>query len=473
MSEQINIAYHEVDFLLPIHRFDIRFSYVTKKGLPFIREFVLRLVHISPMQLGDIATFFGLSDIEVEEAVGDLVDKGDLQFTGGGQVELTSKSRGYFIGLGSTPLVSSLLESGGQFAFELAGFNCVGRKRTNDKWMSGLNLEVPNEIVANSERMVKRKFQENFHKIQEQGFWEHKSLDAEPGRPSIYTMESVRKLGQEPLRLTSLFSIDPEGVPVEREDFDILGDSSAVQELVTDAIVSAQKPMNFKQVGEAMAAFGDHKTRTLFNNHSIDIVKLMLDRQSSALEDGQLVPFVGPLYSKDNWQLINNYFERHLAALKGRKDHLADLIWLAPSDGFWGQSLRVASCFSELVDGSVSKGKNSERFYESKLYLPVLDSRDRRTIGRWKQMFSGHLSNAYGLVEGFMDGNVEILLLSGAAVVVCYHISNPERLPVSLPVGYISTDSDVVKVVEILVNKYIRDVVSFGNPRDLGPLSNL
>ena len=33
MSEQINIAYHEVDFLLPIHRFDIRFSYVTKKGL--------------------------------------------------------------------------------------------------------------------------------------------------------------------------------------------------------------------------------------------------------------------------------------------------------------------------------------------------------------------------------------------------------------------------------------------------------
>ena len=473
MSEQINIAYHEVDFLLPIHRFDIRFSYVTKKGLPFIREFVLRLVHISPMKLSDIATFFGFSDIEVEEAVGDLVDKGDLQFTEGGQVELTSKSRGYFIGLGSTPLVSSLLESGGQFAFELAGFNCVGRKRTNDKWMSGLNLEVPNEIVANSERMVKRKFQENFHKIQEQGFWEHKSLDDEPGRPSIYTMESVRKLGQEPLRLTSLFSIDPEGVPVEREDFDILGDSSAVQELVTDAIVSAQKPMNFKQVGEAMAAFGDHKTRTLFNNHSIDIVKLMLDRQSSALEDGQWVPFVGPLYSKDNWQLINNYFEKHLAAVKKRKDHIADLIWLAPSDGFWGQSLRVASCFSELVDGSVSKGKNSERFYEPKLYLPVLDSRDRRTIGRWKQMLPGHLSNVYGLVEGFMDGNVEVLLLSGEAVVVCYHISKPDSLPVSLPVGYISTDKKVVEVVEALVQDYVGGIISFDNPRDIGPLSKL
>lgn len=57
MSEELNIAYHEVDFLLPVHRFDIRFSYVTKKGLPFTREFVLRLIHISPMLPSDLATF--------------------------------------------------------------------------------------------------------------------------------------------------------------------------------------------------------------------------------------------------------------------------------------------------------------------------------------------------------------------------------------------------------------------------------
>ena len=54
MSEELNIAYHEVDFLLPVHRFDIRFSYVTKKGLPFTREFVLRLIHISPMLPSDL-----------------------------------------------------------------------------------------------------------------------------------------------------------------------------------------------------------------------------------------------------------------------------------------------------------------------------------------------------------------------------------------------------------------------------------
>ncbi len=214
MNKQVNIAYHEVDFLLPAHRFDIRFSYVTKKGLPFVREFVLRLVHISPMKPVDIATYFGLSRREVDEAITDLVEKGDLEFSEKGQIELTPKSRGYFVSLGSTPLVSSLMESGGVFAFELASFNCVGRKLTYEKRAPGLWLDVPTETVASSERIAKKKFQEKFHKIQEQGFWEHKSYEDDSGRPSIYTMESVRKLGQEPLRLTSYLSIDPEGFPV-------------------------------------------------------------------------------------------------------------------------------------------------------------------------------------------------------------------------------------------------------------------
>jgi len=80
MSQEMNVAYHEVDFLLPVHRFNIRFSYVTKKGLPFVREFVLRLVHVSPMMPADIANYFGLAKREADEAISDLVDKGDLQF---------------------------------------------------------------------------------------------------------------------------------------------------------------------------------------------------------------------------------------------------------------------------------------------------------------------------------------------------------------------------------------------------------
>jgi|JTFO01.1.fsa_nt_gb hypothetical protein len=473
MNEKLNIAYHEVDLLLPAHRFDIRFSYVTKKGLPFIREFALRLVHISPMKPANLALYFGLSRREVDEVIVDLVEKGDLEFSESGHIDLTPKSRGYFVGLGSTPLVSALVESGGAFAFELASFNCLGRKRTYEKRVAGLWLDVPNETIANSERLAKKKFQEKFHKIQEQGFWEHKSVDTEAGRPSIYTMESIRKLGQEPLRLTCKLSIDPEGVPVERDDFEALDDSSVVQELVTDALASAQKPENFREVAKAMVALEDQETRILFNDRSVDIVQLLAAQQSGKLNDGAWIPFLGPLYSQANWELITEYIELQIASIKNVKGRVEELLWIAPSDGFWGKSLRTAACFSNLVDWSNTKGKKSIKLFDPKLYLPVQDSTDRRAIGRWRQEFSNHDKEVYGLVEGFLDGNVEVLLIPDYMAVVCYHVSRPESLPVSLPVGYVTTDKLRVGVVAKLVKDYVDGMVSFEKPRDLGPMANI
>ena len=473
MNKKVNIAYHEVDFLLPAHRFDIRFSYVTKKGLPFVREFVLRLVHISPMKPVDIATYFGLSRREVDAAITDLVEKGDLEFSEKGQIELTPKSRGYFVSLGATPLVSSLMESGGVFAFELASFNCVGRKRTYEKRTPGLWLHVPNETVANSERIAKKKFQEKFHKIQEQGLWEHKSYEDDSGRPSIYIMESVRKLGQEPLRLTSYLSIDPEGVPVERADFEALEDSSVVQELITDALASARKTVNFKQVAQAMEALEDQKTRTLFNDHSVDIAKLLAAQQSGKINDGEWIPFLGPLYSKANWDLISEYLDMPLSAIKKAKGEPPDLLWIAPSDGFWGQSVRTSACFSELVDRSASKGKKPTKLCNPKLYLPVQDASDRRAIGRWKQEFSYYEKEVHGLVEGFLDGNVEVLILPGYLAVVCYHISWPDRLPASFPIGFITTDRSRVSLVDKLVKECVGGMIAFETPRDLGEIKKI
>jgi hypothetical protein len=473
MSHEMNSVYHEVEFLLPVHRFNIRFSYVTKKGLPFIREFVLRLIHVSPMMPVDIASYFGLAKREADEAISDLVDKGDLQFLDSGQIDLTSKSSGYFVGLGSIPHVSTLMESGGAFAFELASFNCVGRNRTNENWVPGLRLEVPNETIANSERMAKRKFQQNFYKIQEQGFWEHKSDENEPGRPSIYTMESVRKLGQEPLRLISKFAVDAEGMQVERADFDVLEDSSTVQELVTDAIASAQKPTNFEEIARAMDILEDRETRSLFNDNSIDVSRLMLDQQAGPLNGSSWVPFLGPVYSKDNWALIDRHMEEKRSLLEKNNDSPPDLLWLAPSDGFWGQSSRTSACLDELIDQAVTKGKKAVRRYTPKLLVPLQDARDRQGINRWKQQFPNQKSHVSGLVEGFMDGNVEVLLLSDHLAVVSYHISKPESFPVTLPVGYITADKQKVKLITALVTEYVGGVVSFDNPRNLGKIAEL
>lgn len=165
MTEEIRLNYHEVDFIVPAQRFNFRFSYVTKQGLSFIREFVLRLVQLAPMKPSQIATYLGLNKLEVNEAIGDLMDKGDLVFNEQGLVQLTQQSAGYFEGIGKLPKTNSIQETGAALSFELCGFNCIGNKRSSGGWHAGIKLSVDNKKTFRNRRVSKVKLSKEFLSI--------------------------------------------------------------------------------------------------------------------------------------------------------------------------------------------------------------------------------------------------------------------------------------------------------------------
>lgn len=464
--------YHEIDFIVPVHRFNIRFSYVTKKGLPFIREFFLRLLHISPMLPSQLGIYFDFSKLELDEAISDLMEKGDLQFSESGQAMLTPQSSAYFVKLGDSPQLSAVLETGATLAFELSSFNCIGQDRTKDRWRPGIALKVSNESVAMSEHLAKKHFQSQFYEILDKGYLRH-LREEDSHRPNIYTINSVSKRGNEPLRLTNYFSIDAEGKPIERDNFEKLDDSSAAHELITNAIFEAQKPTNISQVAFAMGDLGDNWTRSLFNANSINI-DAFTDARLAAMQDDALpVPFIGPLYVAQNWKLVSEQIDaavKKQGKTKGSSDR--NLTWIAPSDGFWGQSIRLNSCLSELISEASTKGKQPYRAYMPKLFLPLCDKGDR-AVSQWKNDLGEYYSHSYGLIEGFLDGNVEVMLLPEEFVVVCYHISWKEALPVTMPVGFVSTNLKLIEKIEKIANKYIDGIASFEKPNNLGPLENI
>jgi hypothetical protein len=471
-SQNKKIVYNEVDFILPVHRFNIRFTYVTKKGFPFIREFILRLVHISPMQPAQIGVYFGLSRRELDEALSDLMDKGDLLFTPSGQVTLTAQSRGYFVGLGSTPLLSTILETGAALSFELSRFGCIGRGRTNDRWNSGIKLKIDNQAISQSENLARTAFQHQFYEILDKGYLPSVREEGK-SRPSIYTIDSVSKLGQEPLRLTTKFYIDLDGKPVERSDYEALDDSSSVQELVTNAISEQQKNTNIPQLAEAMNVLGDNWTRILFNNNSISAEKLLQVRAEALLND-KPIPFIGQIYSSHNWEVLTDKLSSILKRINKIKNSAClDLIWVAPSDAFWGKSNRLNSCFSELVSDSYTKEKNARQLYSPMFFLPLQDKADRFSANQWKSDFKDSINNLYGIVEGFLNGDVEVILLKDELVVVNYHFTYPSALPVSIPVGFISTDKAIVIQIQEVVNKYLNSLKSSEQPNNIGPLKNV
>jgi len=468
------VAYHEVDFLLPAQRFNIQFSYVTQKGLPFIREFVLRLVHIAPMSKAQISTFFGLSRREAEEAISDLVQRDELTLSLDGRLVLTDTSNDYFSEIGEIPQLSTLQDSGATLCFDLATFSCFSNENVQDKWLFGIPLKVDDNNASQSERLVEKHFQQQFHQILDKGYLPHLLTQDRKEEPSVYTVNSVNKLRQLPLRLATEFQIDTEGKAIEREDYDELTSSEYVHELMAKELSRLSKVSNRVSILQSMVAMNDQETLKLFNTRT-NLLNPSYVEDMQALEENSdtgRTTFLGPIYSKTNWKKL----QKALApVLKGRIERKTDtsgsgFTWIAPSDSYWAKSSHFSSCLSEFLKRSSTKEK---RLYMPVLYVPVSDEKDFRAARRWKHELGQFHRDIKGLAEGFLDGNVEILHLEDELAAVIYHIAQPETLPVTMPLGYITTNKELVKYIGKLVNNYVKGTSAFDKPNDCGTISSI
>ena len=71
MSAQ-KTPYNQIDFVVKAPRFHIVFSYMSDKGVAFVREYLLRLLKITSCKPIQIAQYFGFSQHETEIALADL-----------------------------------------------------------------------------------------------------------------------------------------------------------------------------------------------------------------------------------------------------------------------------------------------------------------------------------------------------------------------------------------------------------------
>lgn len=474
MDSENNMTYQEIDFLLPAQRFNIQFSYVTQKGLPFIREFILRLVHIAPMNKSQIATYFGLSRLETDEAISDLVQRGELTLSDTGRLMLTNLSLGYFTDLGETPQLSAVLDSGATLSFDLASFSCFSNQNVNDSWRAGISLEVDRNDISQSEKLVEKNFQYQFYQILDKEFLPSSVVQDSKERPYIYTVNAVNKLRDFPLRLTTSFKIGEDGESLERDDFEQINDSEVVHGLIAISLSKLVRPTNTMALMQAMMEIGDEDTLKVFNPKTNSINPRFINDLQRLEEHYQTsrVTFVGQIYTRSNWDLFQRTLAPILAKRAKTKSEYNDssFTWIAPSDPFWGKSERARSAISDFIARASTKNK---QLYKPTLYVPVLGPEDTRGAKNWCHEFRSFEQSIKGLYEGMLDGNVEIIYLKGELVAVVYHFSIPEALPVSMPIGFISTDEIVVDRVGSIARDYIDGSSSFDKPNDVGTISKV
>ena len=466
--------YHEIDFLLPAQRFNINFSYITEKGLPFVREFVLRLIHLAPMSMSQVANFFGFSRKEVQEAIDDLVERGELTLSENGRLTLTEKSSNYFTELGEVPRLSRLQDSAACLSFDLATFSCLGKDKFTDKWKAGISIKVDDENASCSQTHVRKHFQSQFHEILQKGFLSKALTLDDKDSPNVYTVNSVNKIKQMPVRLSVHFKVDEDGRNVEREDFENLKSSDYVHGQISLELDRLARPSNFGEIAKTMSEIGDGETLKLFDSKGSsvslhffeDLAKLEFNSQKKR------TTFIGPIYSPPNWELV----QKHLAPIiKARRESKADVgqtpfLWVAPSDPYWGKSSSLQVRVSEFLEKAATKDKT---LYSPTVYLPISGPEDQRTAWQWKREFEPNTDKVRGLIEGFLGGSVEMLHFEDEFVVIVYHVSLRDSYPVSFPVGFISAEKDVVSSIGRLLKAYVEGASGFEQPNDCGLISKI
>ena len=464
MSDFEPVVYNEVDFILHAHKFEVRFSYVTEEGLSFVREFILRLLHVSSLSSIQLATYFGFSKQEASEAISDLLNKGDIRYSSDGKIELTQQSNRYFTSLGSVPQIATLKKTSAFLYFELGGFNCLGTKKHKEVWGHAIKLNIGYEIIANSQELASSSFKKQFSKILEKGHIKGLSGGGGANRPRLYTIDLVKKIKQEPLRLTAKFYLEEDGIPTELNNFEALDDSGRVHELMATSLSNLKVPSNLTQIHYAMDMLNDSWTRKFFNETSIDVGALYIERMLSMNENVSIVPLLGKLNSQDNWKLIHTDLINMLPTIKNPITEKLDMLWLAPSDPFWEANDRFPTISGIFLDCVQTLG--CEQFINPPIiYLPISEKSDTS----WSEKIRNIQGDIHGLLEGFLNGNVEIILVENKYVAVCYHYRS-ELLPVTLPFGFVSKNISIIKSIQKVAFEYIEGMTSQDNPNHIGAL---
>tara|TARA_R110001583_G_scaffold116916_1_gene267811 strand:+ start:7742 stop:9034 length:1293 start_codon:yes stop_codon:yes gene_type:complete len=421
------------------------------------------------MSKQQVANYFGLSKRETDETVDDLVARGEMTLSKDGRLTLTDKSKDYFPDIGEVPQLPVTQESSATLCFDLATFSCFSNQNVRDKWRAGVSLRIDDSSVANSEKLAEKHFQQQFSQILDKGYLPSHIVQQGSEQPTVYTVKSVNKLRQLPLRLTSEFQIDTEGKPVERDDYEELINSECIHELIATELSALTKGNNLMSITKSMSTIGDENTLKLFDSktnaftpgYMSDMLALEEHNQSGRLT------LLGPIYSQSNWAAFNKLLGPILVnRIKEKVDNSnSRFTWVAPSDPFWAKSERFVSSLSDLINKASTKDKI---LYKPVIYLPVGDKTDFRAAKQWINEFREYKDSIKCLAEGFLDGNVEVILLEDELVVVIYHFVQPETLPVSMPIGFISTDKKLVTKLGKLVSDYVEGMSSFDNPNDCG-----
>lgn len=441
MSKQ-NITYNQIDFVVKAPRFRIVFSYMSDKGVAFVREYLLRLLKITPCKPAQIAQYFGFNQYETEVALADLEQHKWIIWQDNGLIALSSEGLRLFQDNQESPHIPTLKEFGGEYRMELLDSNFLKKNDCDKNRQHAIELAIEPKLLSESSEIARKTFQNRFQQLMEDDI-----IDLDEKDISLYKIDAIEPKGApDYFHFTQQFELLPEtGESKERHDVPILIHQENIQQAITTQLEQFSHQDNLRKLRSSVEEIGDDHTLKVLFGGQLDFTEFLKVYQKHEQQNG--LYFLGQIYHQENlFEQINKILD------KVNKKSSKKLYWLAPSDIYWGKQRKIHDKIQNLID----KQKNGYEFY---LYLPLPSEQNHHEKQEWLNQFRD-ISNKvlYGFCEGFLDGNTEILFLEDKFAVVCYH-AKLSSYPVTLPIGFMTTDIKRVNYIIRLAKNYLNSAL--------------
>ena len=455
MSEQ-KTPYNQIDFVVKAPRFRIVFSYMSDKGVAFVREYLLRLLKITPCKPAQIAQYFGFSQHETEVALADLEQHKWIIWQDNGLIALSAEGQRLFQDSQDSPHILTLKECGGEYRMELLDSNFLKKNDCDKNRQQAIELVVEPRVLSESSEIARKTFQNRFRQLMEDDI-----INLDEKDISLYKIDAIEPKGvPDYFRFTQQFELLPEtGEAKERHDVPTITHQENIQQVITEQLEPFGHHDNLRELRNSMAEISDDDTLKVLFGGTLDFTEFLKVYQKYEQQNG--LYFLGQIYHQETlFEKINKILD------KLNKKSSKKLYWLAPSDIYWGKQRKIHDKIQNLID----KQKNG---YDFRLYLPLSSERNHHEKQEWLNHFKDISDKVlYGFCEGFLDGNTEILFLEDQFAVVCYH-TKLSAYPVTLPIGFMTTQQNTIKTIVSLISNYLESPLFESNEdrtKDFGEL---
>ncbi|AFJ01718.1 hypothetical protein Q7C_545 [Methylophaga frappieri] len=457
MKNHTLIPLMTIDIAVPVQAFRFEYTLVGRSDLPFIREFILRLLKVGNMSATQLAKFLGLSEKEISIAVSQLVSLNEISVDNEGNIQLTAEAHKYFDGLSDNrPKITKLFEGTSTFKFDLLSFGLI---RSDDKISSPLNairLSPETEKLSNSINYAKSAFLRNYIDIFEE---ESISFDGvnDIRKVELYKLSDVRKNKDYTARFALTFSLDTERNSIERHSESRFFDVDEIQKNLNEVLLSSYNSSNIQDIVSALVTLNEPQLLDCFTSDGIDLTALAILAVKQSASSSCRSYFLGTPTNSANWNQLTTLIKKHLKDGKSS----ATCTWLAPSDRFWLMSNQSFSRTSELL--------NATKGLQTLLYLPVAGSRDKHQEQIWKKALGPMKDKAIKVAEGFLGGSVEVISIPGVFSLLCFYLQKPGE-SASIPFGFITTETSDIDRIQQEFESYLGNYDANMERREYGPL---